>query len=163
MPNTPLDRTDRAIIALLQNDSRLPYKQIAGHVGLAPSTVYERIKRLERDGVLRGAHWSVDLAAMGIRLEAMVFVRLSAHREQVQESFTAWLATRAEVRAWFNLAGRQDFAVHVVARDAEHLRELVFGGLTARPEVEQVETNMIFEHRRFHVLPDWVDPVAEDR
>ncbi|MCP4806536.1 MAG: Lrp/AsnC family transcriptional regulator [Proteobacteria bacterium] len=157
MPTPTLDRIDREIVRLLQNDSRLPYKQIAGEVGLAASTVYERIRRLERDGVLQGAHMSVAPTALGVRLEAMLFINLSAHQVGTQETLVEWMTTRPEVRGWFNLAGRLDFAVHVAARDADHLRDIVFHGFTSRPEVHHVETNMIFEQQRFHVLPDYLD------
>lgn len=156
MPIPTLDRTDREIVALLQNDSRMAYKQIAGKVGLAASTVYDRIRRLEREGVLQGAHMAVDPSALGIRLEAMLFINLSAHQVGTQETLVEWMRTRPEVRGWFNLAGRLDFAVHVAARDADHLRDIVFHGFTSRPEVDHVETNMIFEQERLHVLPDYL-------
>ena len=55
----PLDRTDRAIVALLQKDARTSNKEVAAAVGVAPSTALERTRRLEADGVLVGYHAEV--------------------------------------------------------------------------------------------------------
>ena len=54
-----MDRIDRAILAELQNDARLSNKQLAAQVGLAPSSCLERVRRLERAGILIGAHAEV--------------------------------------------------------------------------------------------------------
>ena len=150
-----LDRTDRAIVRLLQKDSRQSFKQVASAVGLAPSTVYERVRRLERAGVLRGARYEVDPRALGILIEAMVFVQLTAHRVDVFGEFEGHLDALPMVIRWYNLAGRQDFAVHVAAKDSDHLRELILEHFTSRPEVQHIETNLIFERRETGVLPDY--------
>jgi DNA-binding Lrp family transcriptional regulator len=151
-----LDRTDRAILALLQEDARRSFKQVADSVGLAPSTVYDRVRRLRDHGVLRGVHADVDPAALGVRLQAMIFVQLAIHSEQ---SFTAFESSLDEpwVLDVFHLAGNQDFAVHVAARDAAHLRQLVMD-ITTRAEVAHLETSLVFGHRQRRVLPDYTDP-----
>ena len=64
-----LDRTDRALLLLLQRDAHASFKQIADMVGLAASTVYERVRRLRRLGVLRGIHADVDPRAMGVEMK----------------------------------------------------------------------------------------------
>ena len=56
----------------------------------------------------------------------------------------------------YHLAGRQDYALHIVAGDTEQLREQVMA-VNAREEVRGVETSLIFEHRRSHVMPDYAD------
>ena len=67
-PGAALDRTDDAILRLLQNDARLSVKEVAAAVGLAPSSVQGRIRALREAGVLRGAHAEVDPRALGIGL-----------------------------------------------------------------------------------------------
>ncbi|HJN76953.1 MAG TPA: Lrp/AsnC family transcriptional regulator [Myxococcota bacterium] len=151
-----LDRTDRGILRLLQNDSRQSFKQVAASVGLAASTVYERVRRLERAGVLRGARFEVDPRALGVNLEAMVFVQLSAHDVDVFSQFAAHIDQLPMVVRWYNLAGSQDFAVVVAAADSDHLRVLILEHLTSRPEVRHIETNLIFERRTSGVLPDYL-------
>ena len=78
-PIPMLDRTDRAIVGILQENARLSNKEIAGRVGIAQSTCSERIRRLEHAGVFRGFHADVDPAVVGVGLQAMIAVRLHRH------------------------------------------------------------------------------------
>ncbi|MED5372910.1 MAG: Lrp/AsnC family transcriptional regulator [Myxococcota bacterium] len=158
----PLDQSDLRLLRLLQEDARRPFKELAHSVALATSTVYERVRRLRATGVLLGTHAEVTPAALGLRLQAMVFVQLNQHSGQALEAFAVGMAQREWVRDVYHLAGRQDFALHVVARDTESLRAQVME-VTELAEVRQVETNLIFEHRRNHVLPDSSTPKAPAR
>ena len=80
----PLDQIDVAILVALQNDARLSNKELAARVGLAPSSCLERVRRLDRDGVIRGYHARLHPPAVGMGLEAMISIRLdrqtSEHR-----------------------------------------------------------------------------------
>lgn len=154
----PLDRTDRAILGLLQEDAQTSFKQIASQVGLAPSTVYERVRRLRRLGVLRGTHADVDPRAMGVNLEAMLLIELSLHRPETYALFRDHMAALPEVLARYEVAGRRDLFVHVGVRDTAHLQSLVLDAFTARAEVHRVETTLIFNWQRAPVLPDLLDP-----
>ena len=84
-----LDRTDFAILRLLQNDARLSVKEVAAAVGLAPSSAHGRIKQLRAAGVLRGAHVDVDPEALGIGLEALFMIELSKHERSTVDEFSA--------------------------------------------------------------------------
>lgn len=149
-----LDRIDHEILGHLQNNARLSNKELAAAVGLAPSSCLTRVQRLVREGVIRGFHASVDPRALGIGLEALVFVHLVRHaRELVQSTWDEFMAM-PEVRDIFYVAGSHDLVVHVVARDVEHLRTLVaerFGG----ESIGRIETALIFQHRRRPRLPDF--------
>jgi DNA-binding Lrp family transcriptional regulator len=126
---------------------------LATKVALASSTVHERVARMRKQGVLRGIHADVDHRAFGLQIQAMVFVRVRKG-SGVGEGFGEQISQAPWVLSVYHLAGRQDFAVHVVARDTDQLREQVMT-ITARDEVRGVETSLIFEHRRSHVMPDY--------
>lgn len=148
MTNRPLDRTDREIMAALANNARLSNKELAARVGLAPSSCHERMKRLTADGVLRGFYADIDPSALGFGLEAMVAVKLRQHTRENYEQFRAYLLTVPEVVDVFHTSGENDFLVHVLARDAHHLRDLAIDTFITRPEVGHIETGLIFEHVR---------------
>ena len=148
-----LDRIDRTILRLLQEDARRPFKELATKVALASSTVHERVTRLRKQGVLRGIHADVDHRAFGLQIQAMVFVRVRKGSEK-GEGFAKQICLAPWVLDVYHLAGRQDFALHIVARDTDQLREQVMA-ITARDEVRGVETSLIFEHHRSHVMPDY--------
>lgn len=149
----PLDRTDRAIVALLQQNARLSNKEVAGRVGIAQSTCSERIRRLEASGVFKGFHADVDPAVLGIGLQAMIAVRLHRHETTQVARFRAYAEQLPEVVAFYHMAGNNDFLVHVMVRDSDHLRDIAMGAFTAQPEVAHIETSIIFEHTRFRREP----------
>ena len=146
------DRIDEQIIALYQNDARITNKAVAQKIGVAPSTSLERTRRLEELGVFTGYHASVTPSFLGVRLLAMIAVRLSKHDPNAVHRFTAHVIALPEVRDVFHVAGENDFLVHVAVRDSAHLRSVVLDGITSQVEVEHVETNLIFGHNRNHVL-----------
>ena len=152
------DRTDFALLEALQKNARLTNKELAALVHLAPSTCLERVRRLRASGALRGFHAEVDPAALGIGLEAMVSVRIRHHSRRSIEDFQTQIAARPETANIYHLAGANDFLVHVVVRDAAHLRDLALEAFTTRPEVEHMETALIFAHVRGPNLPNYLDP-----
>ncbi len=151
----PLDRIDFAILEALQKDARLSNKELAARVGLAPSSCFQRVRRLREHGVLRGAHEEVDPAAVGVALQAMIAVRLRLHSRLAFEGFHDHLQALREVIAIYHLSGADDFLVHVALRDADHLRDLVMDAFTTREEVAHVETAIVFEHERRPGLPSY--------
>src|SRR5215470_13267701 len=82
-----LDRTDVAILSLMQNNARLSVKEIAAEVGLAPSSTHERIRRMRDVGVLRGTHVEVDPRVLGVGLEALYMIELSKHKRSTVDRF----------------------------------------------------------------------------
>ncbi len=148
-----IDKTDLALLALLQKDAGLSNKELARKVGLAPSSCLERVRKLRRAGVLRGVHAEVDPRALGIGLQALVAVRLVRHSEREVCAYRDLLLARPEVVGFFHLSGAVDFLVHVAVRDVEHLRALGAEAFTSHKLVAHVETSLIFDHRRSHVLP----------
>lgn len=150
----PLDRTDRKLIALLQHDARRSNKELAAAAGIAPSTCSERVQRLREEGVFTGFHADVDPAALGIGLQALIAVRLRRHAAAEVDAFNGHADEMQEVIEVFHVTGADDFLVHVVVRDADHLRDLAVNGFTTLPEVAHIETSLIFQHEAKAGLPD---------
>lgn len=148
-----LDRIDAEIVRLLQNDARLSNKRIAAAVGLAPSSVHERIKRLWQEKVLTGAHTEADPRRLGIGLEALLLIELAKHERDSVEYFLREVAEIPEVRSAHLITGRYDLVVHVVARDTRHLKDLALDQFTSRLGVTRIETSIIYETRTRHPLP----------
>jgi len=143
-----LDRIDFDLLALLQKDGRTSNKELAASVGLAPSTCLGRVRRLIDEGVIRGVHAEVSPDALGVGLEAMITVRLSTQTREAFATMTERLESLAEVVAFYDMSGADDFLIHVAVRDPDHLREVVTEGITCAAEVKHVETALIFAHKR---------------
>jgi DNA-binding Lrp family transcriptional regulator len=148
-----LDRTDFAILSLLQNDARLTNKEIAAAIDLAPSSTHERVKRLWDIGAIRGVHAEVNPRALGVGIEALFMIELSKHERAVVDTFMHDVGGIAEVRSAYLLSGHWDVIVHVVARDTSHLKDLALDKFTNRAGVTRIETAIVYDARRRHEVP----------
>lgn len=148
LTNEPLDGTDRALVAALLADARLPNNRLADQVGVAPSTALVRVRNLVERGVIRGFHAEVDLPHVGRPVQALVSVRLRAHDRAQIDAFSRRVPQLPEVVATYHVAGMDDYVLHVAVASAEALRDFVLDHLTTDPVVAHTETNLLFEVRR---------------
>ena len=144
--NAELDRVDRALLQALSRNARASGAALASEVGVAESTVSLRLRRLQSLGTVRGYRVEVDLASLGVSLQALIAVRLVKHDRSEIDAFRAQVPHLPGVLAVYHMAGADDYLLHVAARDAEQLRQFVLDHLTGHPAVAHTETNLIFEH-----------------
>jgi DNA-binding Lrp family transcriptional regulator len=146
--NGELDSTDRAILKELQNDARLPNKDLAERVGIAPSTALERVRGLRRRGLITAFRAEVDTRALGRSLQALLALRVRPHTSQLVDSLRAFVLGLPETIALFHVAGPEDFLVHVAVPDADHLHRLILERILVRPEIIHLETTLIYRTER---------------
>ena len=143
-----LDDVDRAILHAVDTDASVTNKALARRLGLAESTCAYRLRQLRERGILRGTRVELDLAALGYPLQAVISVRLGSHNQAVVNEFFDAIVQVPRVLQVFNVAGSNDFLVHVAVEDAEALRDIVFEHITVHRAVRQTETHLAFEARR---------------
>ena len=152
-----LDRTDFSILQMLMSNAHLSNKQIAAAVGLAPSSCHERIKALRKQGVLLGSHAEVDFQALGLALEALLFVQVTKlDRDQVDE-FVRETSSVREVRSAFLVSGHFDLVVHLVIQNMEQLKSVISDHFYRHACVLRVETSVVFSRRTQHEIPIAMD------
>ena len=140
-----LDRIDRALLRALSSDARASGAALATALGVAESTVSTRLRNLRASGLIRGYRADIDLSVVGISLQALIAVRLGRHDRSAVDSFRQAAPAWPGVLAMFHTAGADDYLLHVVAEDAESLRDFVLTYLATHPAVAHSETNLIFE------------------
>lgn len=140
-----VDRTDRKILAALAVDGRLSNTALAARVGVAESTCLQRVRSLRERGIIRGFHADLDLAALGLPLQAVVKVRLGSHNRDHVNSFHAILSGIPGALRIMHVAGEDDYLVHVAVATAEDLRDLVLEHINVHPAVRHTETQLVFE------------------
>jgi DNA-binding Lrp family transcriptional regulator len=143
-----VDRIDFELLAALQKNGRASNKELAAEVGLAASSTHARVRRLEKDGVLRGVRAEVAPEAVGIQLQALVFIRLAVHGATHVTEFWRSMLALPEVVAAYYLGGEDDLLLHVAARGSDHLRQVIFDEVSAREEVRRIRTELIFDYER---------------
>ena len=111
MPPSALDRTDRRILDALQRHGRLPMTELAQEVGLSTSPVTERVRRLEREGVITGYHARIDPAKLGRPLLVFVELTLSSKSGELFEKLRNELMHEPRVLECHLVSGRFDYLI----------------------------------------------------
>ncbi|MFL6062885.1 MAG: Lrp/AsnC family transcriptional regulator [Marmoricola sp.] len=143
-----MDDLDRRILAAWVMDARRSLRDIAGEVGVSATTVHERARALQKRGLIRGAYLDLDLAQLDRGVQALIAVRIRPPSRTNIEAFRDWVGGLPETVGVFVTSGRSDFMVHIAVRDNEALYSFVIDRLTTRSEIADVETSVIYEHRR---------------
>lgn len=136
-----LDERDLAILELLQTDARRSNAEIARRLGIAPSAVLERIRKLERRGVLRGYAARIDAAAVGQGLLAFLFVQ--ADEGPGGDDLGQILASIPEVLEVHHVAGEDCYLVKLRCASTEALGQLLKERIGALPEVRRTRTTVV--------------------
>lgn len=138
-----LDKVDRKILALLQQDGRMANKELAGHVGLVPSATSERLKRLRERGYIHSIEARLNPDLIDFGLLAFVYVRTS--EASVGSEVGKLLADIAEVQEVFNIAGEDGYLIKVRTRDAKSLSTLLRDKVGNILHVVSTRTTIVLE------------------
>jgi Lrp/AsnC family transcriptional regulator, leucine-responsive regulatory protein len=121
--SSAIDHIDQRIVDALRSDGRMSWRELGELVHLSPSSVGERVKRLERIGVISGYQAVVDASALGRGLRAVV--ELSLRTDVVPESFEMVLNERPEVSFAAYVTGAADYAILVDCAGPDGLDKFV--------------------------------------
>lgn len=112
----------RQILEELQKNGRISYRDLADKVGLSAPAITERVRRLERDGIITGYHAAVDPAALGFPMLAIIRVRSAGAKSKLIDELADEMD---EVVECHRVTGSESHVLRVRLRDVEHLGELV--------------------------------------
>ncbi|HZU63567.1 MAG TPA: Lrp/AsnC family transcriptional regulator [Novosphingobium sp.] len=141
----PIDSFDRAIIAALQADARLPVSAIAEQVALSATPVSRRLKRLEEEGYIQGYAPLLNLRKLGFELNAYVLVNLQIRSDENIDLFEREVIANPYVVSCHAVTGEMDYLLHVVARNVDHLNQSTLKALVRIPGVRDVKSIIALE------------------
>ncbi|MGN6582454.1 MAG: Lrp/AsnC family transcriptional regulator [Rhizobiaceae bacterium] len=140
-----LDRIDRNILAALSRDGRLSMADLAGKVGLSKTPVQARVRRLERDGYIRGYMALIDHDRLGEGHIAFVQVKLSDTRSAALDAFNKAVRGVPEVEQCHMIASSFDYLLKVRTKDIASYRRVLGERISALPHVAQTSTFVAME------------------
>jgi Lrp/AsnC family leucine-responsive transcriptional regulator len=138
-----IDGSDRQILAILQGNARTSNAEIARQIGMAPSAVYERVRKLEERGVIEGYATSIDPKAADLGLLAFIFVR--SDDSAGEDDAARVLAALPEVQEVHHVAGEDCFLVKVRTRDTDALGALLRDRVKCIPSVRSTRTTIVLD------------------
>ena len=140
-----LDRIDRNILVVLARSGRLSMAELAERVGLSKTPVQARVKRLEKDGFIRGYAAIVDREKMGAGHVAFVQVKLSDTRSAALDAFNRAVTDVPEIEQCHMMAASFDYLLKVRTRDIAAYRRVLGERISALPHVAQTSTFVAME------------------
>lgn len=149
-----LDRTDRKILDILQRQGRMSMTELAEQIGLSTSPCAERVKRLERDGVISGYHARVSPEALGKTLLVFVEIKLASKSGDVFDQVRQELLHVPEVLECFLVSGGFDYLVKARLRGMSEYRHLLGDILKKLPVAAESHSYVVMEEiKETLVLP----------
>lgn len=140
-----LDRFERAILAELQRDGRLPVTELASRVGLSKTPCQVRLKGLLERGYITRFKAVIDPAKLGLDQVAFVEVRLNDTTEPALRAFNAAVREIPEIEQCHLIAGAFDYLLKVRTRDVRAFREILGRLVSVLPHVSSTSTHVSME------------------
>jgi len=139
-----VDDLDRNILEALQTDARRKNADLAKDLGVAPSTMLERVRRLKERGYFDGYRAIINPEKLGYTIRALISVSLSEHSTETIRPFEAAVKKIPNILTCYHVTGRFDYIVYVVAKNLNHLGLLVKEQIASIPGVGKTETFIVF-------------------
>ncbi|RLQ23171.1 winged helix-turn-helix transcriptional regulator [Seongchinamella sediminis] len=136
-----LDRAEREILQVLQNNGRVSNVELADQVGLSESPCFRRVRALEEAGVITGYSARLNQRELGLQVTAFVQVTLDKRDDKKQRAFLAQVEAEEHIVECHALSGSHDYLLKVVARSMEHFSELAMQRILKFPGVSNIESN----------------------
>jgi Lrp/AsnC family leucine-responsive transcriptional regulator len=147
------DRIDRRILDLLQRSGRLSMTELAEQVGLSPSPCTERVRRLEREGVITGYHARVDPAAVGRAMLVFVELKMTTKSDEVFEEVKRQVSIVPEVLDCHLVSGDFDYLVKARIPGMSEYRRLLGNILLKLPGATESRSYVVMEIKETLYLP----------
>ncbi len=151
----PIDKLDLQILESLQGNARIKNAEMARELEVAQSTLLERVRRLEDQGLITGYRAIIDPEKLGLNIQAFVSVSMQRHAAETIRRFEEGVRKLQGVRACYHLTGRFDYLLHVAVKDLEELGKLVKTEIAGLDGYGKSETFVIFSE----VKPDEGVPI----
>ena len=140
-----LDRFDRAILAALSGDGRMPVTELARRIGLSKTPTQARVKRLEEAGVIAGYRAVLNPIRMGLANVAYVEVRLTDTREAALQAFNRAVRAVPEIEECHMMAAGFDYLMKVRTGDIADYRRVLGERISTLPHVASTSTYVAME------------------
>lgn len=140
-----LDQTDILILRALQQNARLTTKEIAAQVHLSSTPVYERMKRLEREGYIKKYVAVLDANKLGRGFIIFCHVKLLRMNRDIAHHFTDVVKSIPEVTECYNVSGRTDYLLKIYAPDMKYYNDFLINVLGNIESLGSIESMFVMD------------------
>ena len=142
---TSLDAIDLKILRLLQEDARLTTKELAGRVNLSTTPVFERLKRLEREGFIKKYVAVLDAQKLDLGFEVFCSVKLKQMTRDVAREFTRVIRDIPQVAECYNISGEYDYLLKIRARNMKDYNDFIINVLGTIDAIGSIQSSFVMD------------------
>ncbi len=139
-----LDRFDRQILQVLQQDGRISNQDLADRIGLSPSPCLRRVRALEDAGIVTGYRALLNAKSLGYTLMALIYISMDMHTPERFENFEKEINQIGEILECLLITGQDaDYQIKVVVKDMDAFQELLLNRITRIQGVTGVHSSFV--------------------
>lgn len=143
MKNVKLDNIDRKILEILQINAKITNAQLAQEIGLSPAPTLERVKKLEKTGIIDKYYARVDPEKVGLGVQTFVMVSLKGHNKTNIQVFLDSIRDIREIVECHHVTGSGDFILKIIAEDIQRYQELMLDRVSEIPVVDNMQSMVV--------------------
>ncbi|WP_299251871.1 Lrp/AsnC family transcriptional regulator [uncultured Aquimarina sp.] len=149
-----MDKIDRSILNLLQKDGKITIKEIAERLSLTTTPIFERVKKLEREGYIKSYKAILNRKKVGLQLMVFCNVTLNLHQTDYLKKFEKDIQQFPEVVECYHVAGMFDYLIKIYAEDMESYQHFLSNKLASLENISKVQSSFVMtEVKGFSFLP----------
>lgn len=137
-----LDKIDRAILRLLQQDAKLSIEKIGAAVGLSHTPIWKRINRMETAGIITGSGYRLNREALDLEITAFASIKLSLHEEKALLEFEGAVQHVPEILDCYSMTGSYDYMLRIVTQSISSYEALVKKKIAHLPHFQHMNTSL---------------------
>jgi len=154
------DPIDRKILGILQDNGKITNAQLSIDVGLSPAPTLERVKKLEKNGIIESYHAQLSKQEIGLGVSTFVHVALIGHRKSIVDEFIKQILVIPEIVECHHITGQGDFILKVVSKDISSYQKLLVEVINEIPEIDNTQSTVIlstFKESKVMPIPNEED------
>ena len=141
--SSKLDAIDLKILRILQSNAKITNAQLSQQIGLSPAPTLERVKKLEKTGVIKSYHANLDQQVLGLEVSTFLLITLKGHNKENMNKFLEEINKIEAVVECYHITGRGDFLLKVVSTDISAYQSLILDEISEISVVDNLESMVI--------------------
>ena len=143
------DETDKKILNILQTDGRITTKALADKLGLTTTPVFERVKRLEKNGIIDKYVALLNQRNIDRKLIVFISISIKNHTRSYLETFSKEMESIPEVMEVYHIAGNYDYLVKVIMKDMEAYQKFILTRLSVINNIDHVQSSFVLSKNKY--------------
>ncbi len=144
-----LDDINKRILNILQDNGSITNSELSGQIGLAPATTLERVRKLEKNGIIKKYVALVDAEKVDKPITALVEITMRDHSAEAIKMFNQKIAVMPEVLECYHVAGEKDYILKVVTADIKSYKIFATEKLAGIPKIGKVSTMFVLSSIKY--------------